>query len=673
MPPAAGGIWLVEPLGASPQFTGADFTEDDLLYAKTSEEFVRNEVLGRLEEIESKAEGVMPALLRRAGELGLLMIDVPERYGGLGLRKTTSMLVSERGALCASFSVSWGAHTGIGTLPIVYYGTEAQKQIFLPRLATGEWLAAYALTEPGSGSDALGARTTARREPDGTWRLTGVKQFITNAGFADLFTVFAKVDGEHFTAFLIERTAPGLSTGPEEKKLGIRGSSTRQLILEEARLPADHVLGEIGQGHKIAFNILNIGRFKLGAGSVGAAKECLQVALDYARQRHQFGRPIASFGMIQRKLADLAARIYVADSMSYRTAGLMDAAAEAIDPAAGDATARLVRESIEEYTIEASILKVFGTETLDFVADEALQTLGGYGFTAEYPVERHYRDSRVNRIFEGTNEINRLIVPATLVKRIGQGRLPYADFLKQVDREIAEPTTWPPAVPGPLEREIRAAEVAKRVIAFIARVLIERDLASLKDKQQHLEILANMIIDLYAIDSVVNRTRLLVGHGGGRRAARGEDERLRRVGERAGDRRGAPAPRQRARGRHPEAAPRARDDRAPLPDPDHRREDGDYGAAGGAGARTRLPALTPGSASGGAARRPEGALAELLLEGRGHELHHRDAVMHAEQLDLAVEALRDPGGKLNENVVFLGGHEQAPPVATPRRRSYLAS
>ncbi|HLY36849.1 MAG TPA: acyl-CoA dehydrogenase family protein, partial [Candidatus Binatia bacterium] len=328
-----------------------------------------------------------------------------------------------------------------------------------------------------------------------------------------LFTVFAKVDGEHFTAFLVERSAPGVSTGPEEKKLGIRGSSTRQLILDDARVPADHVLGEIGQGHKIAFNILNVGRFKLGAGAVGAAKECLQIALDYSRQRHQFGRPIASFGMVERKLADMATRIYVADSMSYRTAGLMDAAADAIDPNAADATQLVVRESIEEYTIEASILKVFGTETLDFVADEALQILGGYGFTAEYPVERHYRDARINRIFEGTNEINRLIIPATLVKRIGQGRLPYADFLQQVDREVADVSTWPPAVPGPLEREIRAVEVAKRVIAFIARVLIERDLASLKDKQQHLEILANMIMDLYAMDSVVNRTRLLLGHG----------------------------------------------------------------------------------------------------------------------------------------------------------------
>jgi alkylation response protein AidB-like acyl-CoA dehydrogenase len=514
MAAAIGGSWLVDPIGLTPQFTGADFNEDDLLYAKTAEDFVRNEVLPHLDDIEAKKEGLLPALLKRAGELGLLMVDIPEAYGGLGLRKTTSMLVSERGALCASFSVSWGAHTGIGTLPLVYYGTEEQKQHYLPKLATGEWLAAYALTEPGAGSDALAAKTRAILEPGGgTYRLTGTKQFITNAGFADLFTVFAKIDGEKFTAFLVERTTPGLSTGPEEHKLGIRGSSTRQVILEDAPVPADRVLGEIGQGHKIAFNILNIGRFKLGAGAVGAAKDCLQIALTYARERHQHGRAIASFGMIQRKLADMATRIYVADSMSYRTAGLMDAAAAEIDKDAPDAGRRLIEQAVEEYTIEASILKVFGTETLDFVADEALQVLGGYGFTADYPVERHYRDSRVNRIFEGTNEINRLIIPATLVKRIGRGRLPYLDFLQQVDREVADQSVWPPAVEGPLQREIRAAEVAKRVIAYTARLLIERGLDSLKDKQQHLEFLANMIIDAYAMDSVVNRTQLLVGHG----------------------------------------------------------------------------------------------------------------------------------------------------------------
>ena len=510
---APGASWLVAPVGAHEQFTGADFTDTDVLYAKTAEDFVRGEVLPRLDEIEAKEEGLMPTLLKRVGELGIPMVDIPEAYGGLGLHKTTSMLVSERGALCASFSVSWGAHTGIGTLPIVYYGSEAQKTRYLPKLATGELLAAYALTEPGSGSDALAAKTRADRQPDGGYKLTGTKQFITNAGFADVFTVFAKVDGDHFTGFVVERNAPGLSTGPEEKKLGIRGSSTRQVILEDVSVGADAVLGEIGQGHKIAFNILNIGRFKLGAGSVGAAKECLQIALDYAKDRKQFGRPIASFGMIQRKLADMATRIYVADSMSYRTAGLMDAAADAIPANAPDATKRLVKESIEEYTIEASILKVFGTETLDFVADESLQVLGGYGFTAEYPVERHYRDSRINRIFEGTNEINRLIIPATLLKRIGQGGLPFMEFLQQVAREVADRNAWPPPITGPLEREYRAAEVAKRVVAYTTRVLVEKDLASLKEKQQHLEVLANMIIDLYAMDSVVNRTLLLKGHG----------------------------------------------------------------------------------------------------------------------------------------------------------------
>lgn len=508
-----GASWLVDPVGTRPQFTGSDFTDDDRLYAKTAEDFVRSEVLPQIERIEAQEPGLMPALLKRAGELGLLMIDVPEEYGGLGLHKTTSMLVSESGALCASFSVSWGAHTGIGSLPTVYYGTDAQKRKYLPRLATGEWLAAYALTEPGSGSDALGAKTVAARQPDGSFRLTGVKQFITNAGFADLFTVFAKVDGEKFTAFLVERTSPGLSTGAEEKKLGIKGSSTRQLILEDVHVAADAVLGQIGQGHKIAFNILNIGRFKLGAGAIGAAKECLRIALDYARDRKQFGQPIASFGMVQKKLADMATRIYVADSMSYRTAGLMDAAEAALERGAPDYVARLIRESIEEYTIEASALKVFGTESLDFVADEALQVLGGYGFTAEYPVERHYRDSRINRIFEGTNEINRLIIPATLLKRIGTGGLPYMDFLSKVDVEIAQGATWASASQGALEREYRATEVSKRVVAYITRVLVEKDLASLKDKQQHLEILSNMIIDVFAMDSAVNRTRLLKGHG----------------------------------------------------------------------------------------------------------------------------------------------------------------
>jgi alkylation response protein AidB-like acyl-CoA dehydrogenase len=511
-PVPTGGSWLVEPVGASPQFTGAEFTDDDLLYARTAEDFVREEVLPKLEAIERKEDGLMPALLRRAGELGLLMIDIPERHGGLGLSKATSMLISERSALCASFSVSWGAHTGIGSLPLVFYGTEEQRRAYLPKLASGEWLAAYALTEPGAGSDALSAKTRALPVPGG-YRLTGVKQFITNAGFADLFTVFAKVDGEHFTAFLVERTGAGVTIGPEEHKLGIRGSSTCQLILEDVFVPRERVLGEVGRGHKIAFNILNVGRFKLGAGAVGAAKDCLTVALEYAVARAQFGRPIATFGMIQRKLADMATRIYVADSMSYRTAGLMDAAAAAIPADAPDADRRIVNEVIEEYTIEDSILKVFGTETLDLVADESLQILGGYGFTADYPVERHYRDSRINRIFEGTNEVNRLIIPATVMKRLAQGRLPYGEFLARVAAEVADPAERPHPGSGPLAPEIHAAEMAKRIVAHAVRVLTERDLSSLADQQQHLEILADMMIDVYAMDSVTNRTRLLLGGG----------------------------------------------------------------------------------------------------------------------------------------------------------------
>ena len=509
-----GGSFLIAPLD-DPRFTVTEFSEEQLLYARTAEDFVTGEVLPRLAEIEAKKPGVMPALLKRAGQLGLLMVDIPERYGGLGLPKTTSLLIAERSAKCASFSVSWGAHTGIGTLPLLYYGTEAQKQRYLPKLATGEMLAAYALTEPDSGSDALAARTTAVKTADGThYELTGVKQFITNAGFADLFTVFAKVDGAHFTAFLVERGFPGVSTGPEEQKLGIRGSSTRQLILERARVPVENVLGAVGQGHKIAFNILNIGRFKLGAGAVGVAKECLDVAVRYGSERRQFGQPITSFGMIQRKIADMATRIYAADSQSYRTAALMDAAIAGLDPAAADYDRRVIEEAIEEYTIEDSITKVFGTETLDFVADEALQILGGYGFTEDYPIERHYRDSRVNRIFEGTNEINRLIIPATLLKRVGQGRLPYLDFVRRVATEIDDESRRPPGPEGPLARERHAVDMARRVVAYTVKVMVERELASLKSKQQHLEILANMVIDLYATDSTLARTVALVQRHG---------------------------------------------------------------------------------------------------------------------------------------------------------------
>ncbi|MGH7897956.1 MAG: acyl-CoA dehydrogenase family protein, partial [Candidatus Binatia bacterium] len=460
-------------------------------------------------------------LLKKAGELGLLMIDVPEAFGGLGLSWATSMLVSERAAKCASFSVSWGAHTGIGTLPLVYYGSAEQKARLLPKLATGEWLAAYALTEPQSGSDALGAKTTAVPTADGRFYVVnGVKQFITNAGFADLFTVFVKVvdppgSEGRFSALLIERSTAGLSTGPEEHKLGIKGSSTRQLILEDARVSVENLLGEVGRGHKIAFNILNVGRFKLGCGAVGAAQECLEIAVRYAQERRQFGEPILSFGMVQRKIADMAVRIYVADAMGYRTAGLLDAASDALDPAAPDYAKRQV-DVIEEFTMEASIIKIFGTECLDFAADESLQILGGYGFTADYPIERHYRDARINRIFEGTNEVNRLVIPATLIKRMGQGGLPLIEFLEQVKEEIRDAKKRRVLGAGPLALEIHAVEMAKRIVAYTAEVMIQKELANLRHRQQHLEVFANMIIDVYAMDSVVARTQKLV-------ESRGED------------------------------------------------------------------------------------------------------------------------------------------------------
>ena len=507
MPVPGGCAFLIEPIPEK-IFTKEDFTDEQREMARTAEAFIEGDVLPFLPEIEEKKPGVMPKLLRRAGDLGLLAIEVPEDYGGLGLDKATAMLVSENAAKLASFNVSWGAHTGIGTLPIVYYGTEEQKREYLPRLASGEWLAAYALTESSSGSDALAAKTTARRDGD-EWVLNGTKQFITNAGFADLFTVFAQVDGDKFTAFLVKQTDPGFSTGPEEQKLGIVGSSTRPLLLDSVRIPADRLLGEIGRGHKIAFNILNIGRFKLGSGALGAARECLLQAVDYARSRQQFSRPIIEFGMVQRKVADMATRIYATEAVGYRTAGLLDDATAEVPVDAPDRDQQLVGV-IEEYTVECSVVKVFGTECLDQVADESLQILGGYGFLKDYPIERHYRDARINRIFEGTNEINRVIIPATILKRAGQGKLPYFGFFEQVREEVAAGATRPPPGEEPLGPDIAAVEQARKITAWSADLLVQRNLKDLASRQQHLEILSNMVIDLFAAESVVARTRKLV-------------------------------------------------------------------------------------------------------------------------------------------------------------------
>jgi alkylation response protein AidB-like acyl-CoA dehydrogenase len=470
-------------------------------------------VLPQVDAIEAQAPGVMQRLLKQAGELGLLMFDIPARHGGLGISKAGSTLIGERAFKLASFAVAWGAHTGIGTLPLLFYGTAEQKQRYLPRLMSGELLAAYALTEPGSGSDALGAKTKAVRTATGDYRLTGVKQFITNGGFADVFTVFAKVDGERFTAFLVERAFPGVSTGAEEHKLGIKGSSTCQLVLDDVPVPAENVLGEIGCGHRIAFNILNVGRLKLGAAALGGARECLEYAVKYARDRKQFATPLVEFGAVQRKIADMAVRIYVADAASYRTAGLIDARIARIEPDADDYDRQVIK-AIEEYTIEQSIVKVFGTETLDFVVDEALQMLGGYGFVADYPLERQYRDSRINRIFEGTNEINRLLIPATMMKRVMTQGLPMLEFMQEVDADLARGNGHAEPVDHTLFHEVHAVNQAKRLVAYTTKLLMQREPAEIGRKQMHLERFADMIIDVYAMESAVVRTAKMIRRRG---------------------------------------------------------------------------------------------------------------------------------------------------------------
>ena len=507
----AGGTFLIGET-VRDLFTYEDLSSEDTAIAEVAESFVRRDVLPHIDAIEAQTPGLMRSLLEKAGDLGLLMFDIPEHHGGLGVSKATSMLIGERAFKLASFAVAWGAHTGIGTLPLLFYGTAAQKARYLPRLMSGEMIAAYALTEPSSGSDALSAKTKAVPVANG-YRLTGVKQFITNGGFADLFTVFAKIDGDKFTCFLVERASPGVSLGPEEHKLGIKGSSTCQLVLEDVFVPAESVLGELGRGHKIAFNILNIGRLKLGAAALGAARECLEFAVRYGSERTQFQTPIVEFGVIQRKIADMAVRIFVADSLSYRTAGLIDASIARLERDDPQYDAHVIK-AIEEYTIEQSIVKVFGTETLDFVVDEALQILGGYGFVADYPLERQYRDSRINRIFEGTNEINRLLIPATVMKRTMTQGLPMIEFMQQVEADLASGNGHHEPTDGPLAREIYAVNQAKRLVAYTTRLLLQREPAEVGRQQQHLEIFADMVIDLYAMESAVARTAKLIRRRG---------------------------------------------------------------------------------------------------------------------------------------------------------------
>lgn len=511
---AKGGSFLIEERRPEDIFTPEDFTDEHRQIAKTAVEFTTNEVMPAAAEIEAKNFAVIRALLRKAGELGLMSVDVPEQYGGLEMDKVTSALIAESMSQLASFSVAFSAHAGIGTLPIVWYGTPAQKQRYLPKLATGEWIGAYALSESSSASDAMNCRTRAVLSPDGKhWILNGEKMWITNSGFADVFTVFAKVDGEKFSAFIIERGTPGFTVGPEEHKLGIRGSSTCPLILSDCQVPLENLLGEIGKGHHIAFNILNIGRFKLGAACVGGARNSLQHAVGYAKERKAFGKSISEFGLIQEKLAECATGVYAGESLTYRTIGMIDAALADVDTAAEGAS-REIQKRIEEYAVECSILKVWGSEMLDMVVDHVVQIYAGYGYVEEYPAERAYRDSRINRIFEGTNEINRMIITGWLMKRAMTGQLPLLAAIKQIMDEVMSGPVAAEEREGPLAGEHKLLAGAKKLALFAAGAASQKYMQALAEQQEIMGALADCISEVYAIESCILRAEKLLASRG---------------------------------------------------------------------------------------------------------------------------------------------------------------
>ncbi len=492
-------------------FAPEDLSEEQRQLGAIAEKFAREEVAPVLSRIDEGEHDLVVRLLRRSGELGLLGTEVPEEYGGLALDKATNVLIAEKLGHTGSFAVAFMAHTGIGTLPLVYYGTAAQKAKYLPALVDGTCPAAYCLTEPNAGSDALGARTRASRAPDGGWTLDGTKQFITNGGFAGLYTIFARIDGEKFTGFLAERNTPGLTIGPEEKKLGIRGSSTTQIILESARIPAENLLGEAGQGHKIAFNVLNVGRFKLGAVCVGAAKGALREGILYAGLRKQFGVPIGRFGAIREKIADCVALTYAAEAVAYRLAGLLDARLALIDPASPGASER-TQAGVEEYAAECAIAKVFCSEALADVADEAVQIHGGYGFTREYVAERYYRDERINRIFEGTNEINRLLVPTTLLRRTR------GDALGLAAARAGEAAIATASAGGALAPEREAVAALKAAFLGALRDAAGRFGAKVKEEQEVLLALADVAIQVFAAESAILRAERRSGDADARRS-----------------------------------------------------------------------------------------------------------------------------------------------------------
>src|SRR5579859_4791859 len=507
-----GGSFLIEERAPDDVFTPEDFSEQHQLIAQTAEEFAAKEIVPNIEKMEQKDFAVIRELVRKAGELGLSGVDVPEAYGGMEMDKVTSAIIADRIAKYGGFSTTWGAHTCIGTLPIVYFGTEEQKKKYLPGLASGQTVGAYALSESSSGSDALNCRTQAKLSADGKYYLlNGEKMWITNAGFADLFIVFAKVNGEKFTAFIVERGFPGFAVGTEEHKMGIRGSSTCPLILNDCKVPVENVLGEIGKGHHIAFNVLNVGRFKLGAGCIGSARNCIEGAIAYAKQRKAFGKTISDFGLIREKLANIAAGIFTGEAMAYRAVGMMDAAIEQLGPAHEDMTQ--VRKVIDEYAVECSILKVWGSEFISYVVDEAVQIYGGYGFVEEYSAERNYRDVRVNRIFEGTNEINRLVITGFLLKRAMSGQLPLMAAIKKLMDEVLSGTSEE-MEDGPLAAERRLVANAKKMGLFAAGIATQRYMQAIQDQQEIMGAIANMTIDTYAMESAVLRAQKLAVKNG---------------------------------------------------------------------------------------------------------------------------------------------------------------
>jgi butyryl-CoA dehydrogenase len=506
----SGGSFLLDERKPDEVFTPEDFTEQHQLIGQTAEEFAVHEILPNAEKMERKDFSITRDLLKKAGDLGLSSAEIPEAYGGLEMDKVTAAVIADHIAKYAGFATTWGGHTGIGTLPIVYFGTEEQKKKYLPRLGAGEIVGAYALSEASSGSDALNCRARAQLSPDGThYILNGEKMWITNAGFADLFTVFAKVDGEKFTAFLVERTFPGFSVGAEEHKMGIRGSSTCPLILNDCKVPAENVLGEIGKGHVIAFNILNVGRFKLGAMCVGGARVALENSIGYAKQRKAFNKVIADFGLVREKLANMAALIYVGEALVYRTVGMMDVALAEVDKASADA-AKETRKAIEEYAVECSIIKVWGSEMIDYVVDETMQIYGGYGFVEEYPAERAYRDARINRIFEGTNEINRLIITGFLLKRAMSGQLPLMPAIKKLMDEVLAGPSAVEELEGPLADERKLVAQAKKLGLFVAGAATQKYMQAIQDQQEVMGAIADMVIETYAMESAVLRADKMV-------------------------------------------------------------------------------------------------------------------------------------------------------------------